>query len=197
MSDTAQCRHPLTKASNRAKTISQALPYMQRYDGQSVVGQIWRSCHGETRSWASAFARDIVLLKQSGVKPVVVHGGGPQIKDHARAPWHSSPNSRVACVSPTPTLWKSLKWCLAGSINKSDRAQHQCRRRPRGRPLWQGWQHGHRRKLTRTIRDPDSKIEEIVDLGFVGDPKKVDRSVLDIVCQGCAHTGDCPRGTWR
>ncbi len=63
---------------SRARIISEALPYMQRYDDRTIVVKYGGHAMGD-ETLARAFARDVVLLKQSGMKPVVVHGGGPQI----------------------------------------------------------------------------------------------------------------------
>ena len=63
-----------------AATLSQALPYLQRYDGATVVIKLGGHAMGSDEGMAS-FARDVVLMQQVGVNPVIVHGGGPQIND--------------------------------------------------------------------------------------------------------------------
>ena len=180
MSDTAQS-DALTKASNRAKTISQALPYMQRYDGQSVVVKYGGHAMGDAEL-GRAFARDIVLLKQSGVKPVVVHGGGPQIKTMLERLGIQSEFKGGLRVTDAHTV-EVVEMVLAGSINKSIVLNINAEG---GRAVGLCGKDGNMvlaEKLTRTIRDPNSAIEEVVDLGFVGDPKKVDRSVIDMVAR--------------
>ena len=171
----------LTRAANRAKTISEALPYMQRYDGQSVVVKYGGHAMGDDEL-GQAFARDIVLLKQSGVKPLVVHGGGPQIKTMLERLGIKSEFKGGLRVTDAHTV-EVVEMVLAGSINKSIVSNINAEG---GRAIGLCGKDGNMvlaEKLTRTIRDPDSKIEEIVDLGFVGDPKKVDPSVLEMVAR--------------
>ena len=64
---------------NQASTLSQALPYMQKYNGKSITVKFGGAAMGE-KELSSSFSRNIVLLKQVGINPVVVHGGGPRIK---------------------------------------------------------------------------------------------------------------------
>ena len=180
MSDSSQ-PDALQKAANRAKTISQALPYMQRYDGQSVVVKYGGHAMGDDEL-SRAFARDIVLLKQSGVQPVVVHGGGPQIKTMLERLGIKSEFKGGLRVTDAHTV-EVVEMVLAGSINKSIVSNINAEG---GRAVGLCGKDGNMvqaEKLTRTIRDPNSAIEEVVDLGFVGDPKKVDRSVIDMVAR--------------
>nr|WP_319486920.1 acetylglutamate kinase [uncultured Cohaesibacter sp.] len=172
---------PSSSPANRARTISEALPFMQRYDGQTVVVKYGGHAMGEA-DLSQAFARDIVLLKQAGVKPVVVHGGGPQIKSMLDKLGIKSEFKGGLRVTDAHTV-EVVEMVLAGSINKSIVRNINAEG---GRAIGLCGKDGNMvlaEKLTRTIRDPDSKIEEVVDLGFVGDPKKVDRSVLDIVAK--------------
>lgn len=169
------------KPHNRAKVISEALPYMQRYDGESVVVKYGGHAMGDAEL-SEAFARDIVLLKQSGVKPVVVHGGGPQIKTMLSRLGIESEFKGGLRVTDQRTV-EVVEMVLAGSINKSIVRNINAEG---GRAVGLCGKDGNMviaEKLTRTIRDPDSSIEEVVDLGFVGEPKKVDRSVIDMVAK--------------
>ncbi|MCV6577078.1 MAG: acetylglutamate kinase [Cohaesibacter sp.] len=161
--------------------ISEALPYMQRYDGQSVVVKYGGHAMGD-EMLSQAFARDIVLLKQSGVQPVVVHGGGPQIKTMLARLGIESEFKGGLRVTDARTV-EVVEMVLAGSINKSIVRNINAEG---GRAVGLCGKDGNMviaEKLTRTIRDPDSAIEEVVDLGFVGEPKKVDRSVIDMVAK--------------
>lgn len=165
----------------RAKTISEALPYMQRYDGESVVVKYGGHAMGDSEL-SEAFARDIVLLKQSGVKPVVVHGGGPQIKSMLERLNIQSEFKGGLRVTDEHTV-EVVEMVLAGSINKSIVRNINAEG---GRAIGLCGKDGNMviaEKLTRTIRDPDSAIEEVVDLGFVGEPKRVDRKVIDMVAK--------------
>lgn len=169
------------KPHNRAKIISEALPYMQRYDGQSVVVKYGGHAMGDA-SLSEAFARDIVLLKQSGVIPVVVHGGGPQIKSMLARLGIESEFKGGLRVTDERTV-EVVEMVLAGSINKSIVRNINAEG---GRAVGLCGKDGNMviaEKLHRTIRDPDSMIEEVIDLGFVGEPKKVDRSVIDMVAK--------------
>ena len=164
----------------RAEVLVQALPHMQRYDEEVVVIKYGGHAMGD-RAAAEDFAEDIVLLEQSGIKPIVVHGGGPQIGRMLTKLGIQSPSSRAACGSPTQATVEIVEMVLAGSINKQIVG-------------WIGAEGGKAiglcgkdgnmvtaRKVTRTVVDPDSNIEKVVDLGFVGEPEHVNRSVLDAV----------------
>lgn len=172
---------PDAMPQRRAKTISEALPYMQRYDGESVVVKYGGHAMGDAEL-SEAFARDIVLLKQSGVKPVVVHGGGPQIKSMLERLNIQSEFKGGLRVTDEHTV-EVVEMVLAGSINKSIVRNINAEG---GRAIGLCGKDGNMviaEKLTRTIRDPDSAIEEVVDLGFVGEPKRVDRKVIDLVAK--------------
>jgi acetylglutamate kinase len=127
---------------------------------------------------ARDFARDIVLLEQSGVNPVVVHGGGPQIGDMLKRLKIKSEFAAGLRVTDAATV-EIVEMVLAGSINKQivgfineagGRAVGLCGKD--GNMLLA-------KKLTRAFADPNSAIEKEVDLGFVGEPAKVDTTVLD------------------
>lgn len=163
----------------QAEVISQALPHMQRYDQQTVVIKYGGHAMGD-KAAQEDFAEDIVLLEQAGVKPIVVHGGGPQIGRMLDKLGIKSEFQAGLRVTDAATV-EIVEMVLAGAINKQIVG-------------WIGAEGGKAiglcgkdgnmvtaRKLTRTVTDPDSNIEKVVDLGFVGDPHKVDRSVLDSV----------------
>jgi acetylglutamate kinase len=166
---------------SRARIISEALPYMQRYDDKTIVVKYGGHAMGD-EDLARAFARDIVLLKQSGMKPIVVHGGGPQIgamldklgiKSEFRAGLRVTDKATVEIV----------EMVLAGSINKNIVSAINAEG---GRAIGLCGKDGNLvvvEKATRTMRDPDSSIEKIVDLGFVGEPKTVNPAVLDMVAK--------------
>ena len=162
-----------------AQILSQALPYMQRYAGSIVVVKYGGNAMGDA-SLGKAFCRDIALLKQSGVKPVVVHGGGPQIGQMLERLNIQSEFRDGLRVTDKQTV-EVVEMVLAGSINKQivasinaegAKAVGLCGK-DGGMVLVE--------KAQRKSVDPDSNIERIVDLGFVGEPKKVDPSVLTMV----------------
>ncbi len=164
-------------AHQQARILVQALPHMQRYDDEIVVVKYGGHAMGD-EPVARDFARDIVLLEQSGVNPVVVHGGGPQIGDMLKRLGIKSEFAAGLRVTDAATV-EIVEMVLAGSINKQivgfiNEAG--------GRAVGLCGKDGNMvlaRKLSRAVADPGSQIEKIVDLGFVGEPAKVDITVLD------------------
>ncbi|HEU6441569.1 MAG TPA: acetylglutamate kinase [Microvirga sp.] len=163
----------------QAEVLVQALPHMQRYDQQVVVIKYGGHAMGD-RAAAEDFAEDVVLLEQSGIKPIVVHGGGPQIGKMLEKLGIKSEFKGGLRVTDHATV-EVVEMVLAGSINKQIVG-------------WIGTEGGKAvglsgkdgnmviaRKATRTAVDPESNIEKVVDLGFVGEPEKVNREVLDQV----------------
>lgn len=167
------------ETNSRAHIIAQALPYMQRYDDKTVVVKYGGNAMGDA-ALGQAFARDITLLRQSGVNPVVVHGGGPQIGKMLERLNITSEFRGGLRVTDKATV-EVVEMVLAGSINKEI---VQLIDAEGGRAVGLCGKDGHMvtaRKLKRTVVDPDSKIESVVDLGFVGEPAQVDPTVLKLV----------------
>ncbi len=116
--DTLRAMPDIETFSRDAAVLSQALPYMQRYEGKTVVVKYGGHAMGDAEL-GRAFARDIALLKQSRVNPIVVHGGGPQIASMLKNLGIRS-SSRAGCASPTSGPWKWSRWCWpARSTRKS------------------------------------------------------------------------------
>jgi len=169
-------REQLQAAADRADILVQALPYLRRYAGITVVVKYGGHAMGD-EVLAAQFGRDIALLKQVGVNPVVVHGGGPQI--NAMLERLAIPSSFVDGLRVTDaSMVEVVEMVLAGTVNKhvagliniaGALAVGIC-----------GKDGGliRARKLTRTVRDPDSHIERALDLGFVGEPESVDVRVI-------------------
>ena len=169
-------------ATERARVLAQALPFLRRYAGATVVVKYGGHAMGE-EDLALEFGRDIALLKQVGINPVVVHGGGPQI------------NAMLKRLSITSTFIDGLRvtdaamvevveMVLAGTVNKyvanlitqaGAMAVGVCGKD--GNMI-------RARKLTRTKKDPDSHIEQVLDLGFVGEPAHVDARVIHALTGG-------------
>ena len=169
----------LKAAQAQADILVQALPHMQRYDQEIVVIKYGGHAMGD-RAAQEDFAEDIVLLEQSGVKPVVVHGGGPQIGAMLKKLGIESEFRDGLRVTDAATI-DVVEMVLAGSINKQIVGWIAAEG---GKAVGLSGKDGgmvSARKLTRTIADPDSAIERIVDLGFVGEPETVRRVVLDAV----------------
>jgi acetylglutamate kinase len=170
---------PLPNAHVRAEILVQALPHMQRYDQEIVVIKYGGHAMGD-RAAAEDFAEDVVLLEQSGVKPIVVHGGGPQIGTMLQRLGIKSEFAAGLRITDQATV-EVVEMVLAGSINKQIVGWISAEG---GKAIGLSGKDGNMltaRKVTRTVSDPDSSIEKVVDLGFVGEPEQVDRSVLDSV----------------
>ncbi|HSM40093.1 MAG TPA: acetylglutamate kinase [Afifellaceae bacterium] len=163
----------------QARMIAEALPFMLRYDGRTIVVKYGGHAMGDPEL-SKAFARDIALLKQSGVNPVVVHGGGPQIGEMLERLGIESEFRGGLRVTDRKTV-EVVEMVLAGSINKDIvRAINA----EGGRAIGLCGKDGNMvfaSKLQRTLTDPDSNIEKVVDLGFVGEPSEVNRKVIDRV----------------
>lgn len=161
----------------QARILAEALPYMQRYDEAIVVVKYGGHAMG-AEHLARDFARDIVLLEQTAINPVVVHGGGPQIEAMLKRVGVQSQYAAGLRITDEKTL-EIVEMVLAGSINKQMVGYIN---EAGGRAVGLCGKDGNMvvaRKLTRTVVDPDSEIEKVVDLGFVGEPEKVDTAVLD------------------
>ena len=159
-----------------ARTLIEALPYLRRYDGESFVIKYGGHAMGDEKA-ASSFAQDVVLLKQAGINPVVVHGGGPQINQMLDRLKIKSEYIRGLRVTDAETV-EIVEMVLAGSINKQ---LVQAISRAGGTAVGLSGKDGNlirAKKLTRTVKDPDSHIEKALDLGFVGEPDRVDPSIL-------------------
>ena len=160
----------------QARILSEALPYMQRYDEEIVVIKYGGHAMGD-ENLAREFARDIVLLEQTAINPMVVHGGGPQIEAMLKQLGVQSQYAAGLRITDAKTL-EIVEMVLAGSINKQMVGYIN---EAGGKAIGLCGKDGNMvvaRKLTRTVVDPDSHIERVVDLGFVGEPDKVDVTVL-------------------
>ncbi|MEM7072742.1 MAG: acetylglutamate kinase [Pseudomonadota bacterium] len=165
----------------RASTLTEALPFMRRYHGQSIV--IKYGGHAmASRELAQAFARDVVMLKQCGVNPVVLHGGGPQIGDMLDR-LHIESRFEDGLRRTDSSTMQIAEMVLSGSINKQIVADIN---QAGGYALGLSGKDCRLikvRKLTRTRRDLDSNIERVVDLGFVGQPDAIDPKILEIIAR--------------
>jgi acetylglutamate kinase len=163
----------------QAQILAEALPYMQRYDEATVVVKYGGHAMG-AEHLAREFARDIVLLEQTAINPVVVHGGGPQIEAMLKKMGVKSQFAGGLRITDEQTL-DVVEMVLAGAINKQMVGYIN---EAGGKAIGLCGKDGNMvvgRKLTRAVVDPDSAIEKIVDLGYVGEPEKVDTTVLDQV----------------
>jgi len=162
-----------------ASILINALPHMLRYDDSIIVVKYGGHAMGDEKV-ARDFAKDMVLLEQSGVNPVVVHGGGPQIGAMLAKLGIKSEFSGGLRITDKATV-EIVEMVLAGSINKQIVGTIN---REGGRAIGLCGKDGNMvtaKKVGRTVRDPDSNIEQHIDLGFVGEPDKVDATVLEQV----------------
>ena len=160
----------------QARILAEALPYMQRYDEEIIVVKYGGHAMGEEQL-ARDFARDIVLLEQTAINPIVVHGGGPQIEAMLKKVGVQSQYAAGLRITDAKTL-EIVEMVLAGSINKQMVGYIN---EAGGKAVGLCGKDGNMvvaRKLTRTVVDPDSAIEQVIDLGYVGEPDKVDTTVL-------------------
>ena len=165
----------------RADILTEALPYMRRHAGKAVVVKYGGHAMGDA-SLSAAFARDIVLMRQVGINVIVVHGGGPQIGamlDRVGVESEFIDGLRVT----TSEAVDVVEMVLSGQVNKSIVAQIASEG---GRAVGLSGKDGgllRVKKLTRTKRDPDSNIEKVIDLGFVGEPEEVDPYILEAMSE--------------
>jgi len=168
-----------TDPQEQARILSEALPHMQQYDEEIVVVKYGGHAMGD-EEMARDFARDIVLLEQAAINPVVVHGGGPQIAAMLKKLNIKSEFAGGLRVTDAATV-EIVEMVLAGSINKQIVGYINA---AGGKAIGLCGKDGNMvqaKKATRTVVDPGSNIEKVVDLGFVGEPDKVDLFVLNAV----------------
>jgi acetylglutamate kinase len=176
--DAINNRDPID-AISQARLISAALPYMLAYDQKIVVVKYGGHAMGDA-DLSRAFARDITLLETSGVRPVVVHGGGPQIGEMLDRLGIKSEFRGGLRVTDKSTV-EVVEMVLAGAINKEIVMAINAEG---GKAVGLSGKDGNMvfaEKVTKTQKDPDSNIERVIDLGFVGEPKTVNRAVIDMV----------------
>lgn len=162
----------------KAETLSEALPYMRRYAGETFVIKYGGHAMGDAEL-AKLFALDIVLLRQVCTNPVVVHGGGPQIGAMLERLKIKSEFIDGLRVTDKETV-EVVEMVLVGSINK---AIVTAINDAGGSAVGLSGKDGNliiAKKLRRTKRDPDSNIERILDLGLVGEPKEISPDILDM-----------------
>jgi acetylglutamate kinase len=164
----------------KAETLVEALPYLQRYAGKTFVVKYGGHAMGDPEL-ARDFAEDVVLLKAVGINPVVVHGGGPQIGNMLKKLGVESRFVDGLRVTDKATA-EVAEMVLSGAINKELVGWIAG---AGGRAIGISGKDGGlitAKKVTRTSKDPDSQIEQVVDLGFVGEPDKVDTTVIETIC---------------
>jgi len=162
----------------KARTLSEALPYMRRYSGRTFVIKYGGHAMGD-EALGQSFARDIVLLKQVGINPVVVHGGGPQIGQMLKRLQIKSEFVDGLRITDRETV-EIVEMVLSGLINKQIASLIND---AGGKAIGLSGKDAHlmlARKLRRTQRNDESNIEQILDLGFVGEPQHINPEILEL-----------------
>ncbi|GAA4049272.1 acetylglutamate kinase [Parerythrobacter jejuensis] len=161
----------------KAEVLIEALPYFQRYAGRTFVVKYGGHAMGDPAA-ARDFAEDIVLLKAVGINPVVVHGGGPQIGAMLERLGVESTFVDGLRVTDKATA-EVAEMVLSGAINKELVSWIA---KAGGKAMGVSGKDGGlvtATKVERTSRDPESNIERVLDLGFVGEPTHVDTTIID------------------
>jgi acetylglutamate kinase len=162
----------------QARILAEALPHMQRYDQQTVVIKFGGAAMGD-KSLAEAFAQDVVLLKQAGVNPIVVHGGGPQIGAMLEKLAIKSEFVNGLRVTDKPTV-EVVEMVLAGAINKDIVSAIN---RQGGKAVGISGKDANlmiAKRITE-MPDPGSNLMRAIDLGYVGDPEEVDPHIVQVI----------------
>ncbi|MCK0069187.1 MULTISPECIES: acetylglutamate kinase [Kordiimonas] len=170
------------KLQKKASTLVEALPYLKKYAGDIFVIKYGGHAMGDD-TLARQFAEDITLLKQVGIHPVIIHGGGPQIGkmlERLSIKTEFIDGLRVTCKATIEVA----EMVLCGSICKSIVGDIQA---AGGRAIGlSGKDDGMvmARKMERKKADPDSNIEKVIDLGFVGDPIEINTRIVEQAIEG-------------
>ena len=162
----------------KADVLCEALPFMRKFAGETFVIKFGGSAMGDDSNLKN-FAQNIVLLKQIGINPIVVHGGGPQIGQMLKKLGINSSFVDGLRITDADTV-DVVEMVLAGSINKMIVKEINA---AGGRAVGLSGKDGNfitARRVTRTKKDPDSNIEKILNFGFVGEPHKIDTEVLSV-----------------
>jgi len=172
-----------------ARTLAEALPFIQIYDRETVVIKYGGHAMGDVET-AKRFAADVVLLKLVGINPVVVHGGGPQISRMLERAGVKSSFVDGLRVTDQQTM-EVAEMVLSGAVNK-ELAHLITAAGAEADVRGVGLSGKDARimtceKVTRSKRDPDSNIEQVVDLGFVGEPKRVDATLIELLINATEH----------
>lgn len=164
--------------SYKVDVLCEALPYMRKFAGETFVIKFGGSAMGGENNLRN-FAKNIVLLKHVGINPIVVHGGGPQIGQMLNKLNIKSQFIDGLRVTDADTV-EVVEMVLAGSINKMIVKEIN---RAGGKAIGLSGKDGdliRAKKVSKTQKDPDSNIEKILNLGFVGEPYHIDPEVLGV-----------------
>ena len=178
----------------QARILAEALPHLIRYDEQTVVIKFGGHAMGD-QALADAFAQDIVYLKQSGVNPIVVHGGGPQIAAMLKKLAIKSDFVNGLRVTDKPTV-EVVEMVLAGAINKEIVSAIN---RQGGKAVGICGKDANlmiAKKITE-MPDPESNLMQAVDIGYVGEPTEVNPHIVDVISKSDLIPVIAPIGVGR
>ncbi len=171
-----------TSAMNIAKVLTEALPYIQRFSGKTIVIKYGGNAMVDD-ALKKSFARDVVLMKLVGMNPIVVHGGGPQIGALLKKIGKESRFVEGMRVTDSETM-DVVEMVLGGQVNKEIVSlinQHG------GSAVGLTGKDGdliHARKLTFTSSAPEMNASEIIDIGHVGEVTSINTAVVDMLIGG-------------
>src|SRR3954466_11041801 len=164
-----------------AKTLAEALPFIQIYDRETVVIKYGGHAMGD-EGGAKLFAADAVLLKLLGLHPVIVHGGGPQISRMLKKAGVESTFIDGLRVTDAPTM-EVAEMVLSGAVNKEIvNFINVAGREADVRGVGLSGKDARLitvEKAIKSKRDPETSLVETIDLGFVGEPKTVDPQLIN------------------
>jgi acetylglutamate kinase len=169
-------------ARNIAHVLTEALPYIRRFQGKTLVIKYGGNAMVDP-ALKTSFARDIVLMKLVGINPVVVHGGGPQIGNLLKRLGKDSEFVQGMRVTDSETM-DVVEMVLGGLVNKEI---VNLINRQGGRAVGLTGKDGdliRARKLTLSRQGPEHQVPEIIDIGHVGEVESIDASVVDMLVQG-------------
>ena len=171
-----------TSAMNIAQVLTKALPYIQRFQGKTIVIKYGGNAMVD-EALKNSFARDVVLMKLVGINPVVVHGGGPQIGKLLERLGKQSEFVQGMRVTDSETM-DVVEMVLGGLVNKEIVNNIN---RHGGSAVGLTGKDGdliHARKLTLTRNAPELNEPEIIDIGHVGEVESIDASVVNMLVSG-------------
>jgi acetylglutamate kinase len=178
--------------SETARILSEALPFLQRYDDQVIVVKFGGHAMVDQKL-AQQFARDMVMLKVCGLNPIVVHGGGPQINKMLDKLAVKAEFREGLRVTDSETM-SVVEMVLAGAINKAIVASIQ---QAGGRAVGISGKDGNlmiAERFTKTKTDPKTGKEEVIDFGQVGEPARINAEILNTIMKSDAIPVVAPIG---
>lgn len=170
------------QAMNIATVLSEALPYIQRFAGRTIVIKYGGNAMVD-EALKNSFARDVVMMKLVGINPVIVHGGGPQIGSLLEKIGKTSEFVEGMRVTDSETM-DVVQMVLGGLVNKDI---VNLINQNGGKAVGLTGKDGSlitAKKLHVTRKSPELDVEEIIDIGHVGEVDSVNTSVVDMLVQG-------------